>query len=277
MSVNFFGGMIMKKCICFIIILLLVSLCGCAEKEILSNDIYTIRETNDGECVMSFHKQLAYPNKGLQASEIPPKFIFDSLGDMKRTIEEGAFNETSQKNIQKFFGNNSTEVAICNINALSDAKLPESCTSNTVHWYGSTYSIDVGDGEIYGNVKVTTKALVDWEEESWGNRTASNTAISIVSEGTDPARNAAVIVFDAVTVGERWKEIRYNYTSGDTSMVILERYLCSESETVPQAAYLWGQSNGEYFIVYLYGFTERPSYEWITSFGLKPYVETETE
>lgn len=267
----------MKKMICFILVLLLVSLCGCADREVLSNDIYTIRESHDGNYVMSFYDKLTSSSSGLNASQTPPQFTFDSLADMKRTIQEGNFDKEDQKNIQKFFGNNSTQVPICNLNSLYDAKLPESASVSGVWWFGSSYSLTVRDGDIYGTVKPTTKERVDWEEESWSNRTASNPAISIISEGTEAERNASVIVFDAVTVGERWKEIRYHFTAGDTNLTVLERYQCAVSETVPQAVYLWGLSNGEYVVVTLYGFTERPGYEWLKSIGLKPYVETETE
>ena len=267
----------MKKYTILLLCLLLLTISGCADPEVLSNDIYTIYEVNDGKLLLSFHKQLVYPQYDHSASERPPKFQYKSLGDMKRVIENGSFSAAEQKNIQKFFGNSSALVNVCNIYALSDAKLPNNAASSTVHWYGSTYSIDIDAGDVYGMVNITSKELVEWEEECWGNRTSANRSISIISEETEADRNASVIVFDAVTVGERWKEIRYNYSAKDTKMVILERYLCSDSETSPQAIYMWGQSNGEYFTVYLYGFTERPSYEWVTSFGLKPYVETETE
>ena len=266
----------MKRLLCVALLILILVLSGCSQKTIVSNNIYSIEEGKDGEYVMNFHDPADFSNSYVQGSERPPQFIFNSLAHMKQTIENGTFSAKQQRDIQKFFGKRSGTVRICNINGLFDARLPENCVSSTVHWYGSTYSIDFGDGTVYGTVNLSKEAGVKWEEESWGNRTKENSAISIISEETEASRNASVIVFDAVTVGQRWKEIRYNYSSGDTNMVILERYLCSASETVPQAIYLWGQSSGEYFTVYLYGLTERPSYEWITAFGLKPYVEEKT-
>ena len=60
-------------------------------------------------------------------------------------------------------------------------------------------------------------------------------------------------------------------------MTIQELYFLNESETIPRSISIWGSTGGTYFTGYMGGFTERPSYEWVTSFGLKPYVETETE
>ena len=60
-------------------------------------------------------------------------------------------------------------------------------------------------------------------------------------------------------------------------MTIQELYFLIESETIPKHVSFWGSINGTYFTGSVGGFTERPSYEWVTSFGLTPYVETETE
>lgn len=268
----------MKRALSLFTVVVLLFCCGCSSmKEVVSNSNYVILEVSDGKCLMNFRNPSYFSSDDMQGNQIPPSFVYSSLADMKEVIEKGDFSAKQQEDIQKFFKKQGDSVLVCNTSSLSDARLPEGITSSTIHWYGESYSIDFGDGTVYGCVTITDKNGVDWEESSWGNRTATNKAISIISEETDEERNASVIVFDAVTVGERWKEIRYNYSAGDTNMVILERYLCHESETVPQAIYLWGHSNGEYFTVYIYGIEERPSYKWLTSFGLKPYVETETE
>jgi hypothetical protein len=60
--------------------------------------------------------------------------------------------------------------------------------------------------------------------------------------------------------------LRYliDYTKDDGRLI--------PSETAPARVLMFGEQNGAPFVVSLYEFTQTPTYEWLSSFGLTPYV-----
>jgi hypothetical protein len=140
-----------------------------------------------------------------------------------------------------------------------------------IEWFGDSYVFLIGDN---CSVYLTDKS--GYEECAKQNDIESGKS-KIISVDTIEDRNARVVTYESYLSATPRKMVTYSITSGGKTITIAERYNLNESDTIPFSINFWGNCDGAYFTGYMYGLTERPSYEWVASFGLKPYVETETE
>ena len=267
------GVRIMKKWFCVLLALFLIMLNGCSRGvEVLSNDQYCIME-KDGQYYMELHKPVSSsPGNTLEGTAQAPYIIqFSSLKELKNAITEGKFTEKQLAHMQENFPRNkSGNVLLCNVNKLYNAAVPEGVEVETIHWYGDRYRFVFDkDGWIDFSVREAyDKFALGYDIESG---TAKIISVNMISD-----RNAKEVVFEDL-LGAPRKMVTYSYKSEEKTITIAEQYNLDESETVPFSINFWGTCDGAYFTGNMYGFTERPSYEWVTSFGLKPYAETETE
>ena len=86
----------MKKFICILLVILLLTLSGCAGMEVVSNDLYAIREKG-GEHYIDFHNDEYNKTAASlkpEASSLTANFIsFSSVGEMRSRILSGKFTE----------------------------------------------------------------------------------------------------------------------------------------------------------------------------------------
>ena len=175
--------------------------------------------------------------------------------------------------IMTFTKTDSGAVKVCNTNKLYEALLPNDVSLLGVDWYGGSYvTYFSGNGDVGGYITITSQEHVKQLAEQ---QTPDEKLV--VSRSVDSDRNAEVVTFGGAINGALTRHITYTMTSQNSSLTVQEAYWLEESESTPKEIRIWGHINGTYFEGYVGGFTERPSYEWVTSFGLKPYVETETE
>ena len=69
------------------------------------------------------------------------------------------------------------------------------------------------------------------------------------------------------------KVLVYQITTDDSVFHVKETYRLNESKTVPQNITVYGTCKNQYFDIYIQYLTERPSVAWLSSFGLREYVE----
>lgn len=263
----------MRKYICLLLALLLLVLSGCsAGVEVLTNDKYAILE-KDGIYSMKLHDPEAYSGGGSASQNASEAFYveFSSVGKMKETIEEGSFSKETLEKMQECFSKDqNNNVLICNTNKLYDVTLPQGVTARAIHWFGDSYNFLLGD---HGAIDFTNKA---WHDEYAKRHDIESGKAKVISVNMLDDRNAKEVIYENL-LGQPRSMITYSYTSGNKTISVAEQYNLDESETIPYSIGFWGCCNGAYFTGHMYGLTERPSYEWVTAFGLKPYVETETE
>lgn len=106
--------------------------------------------------------------------------------------------------------------------------------------------------------------------------------IQLISQEEEPERDA--IVYHYWTGVATQKKIHYKIVDGSKTIYIQEEYNLSVhdnitpiSETVPYGINFWGMDNGAYFYGVILDSMERPSVEWLSSFGLEPYISSSTE
>ena len=253
--------------------MLLLILSGCsAGVEVLTNDKYAILE-KDGIYSMKLHDPEAYygSQSALQSSSAAFYLEFSSVGKMKEAIEKGSFSKETLEKMQKNFSKDSNNnVLVCNPNKLYDVTLPEGVTARAIHWFGDTYNFLLG---TRGALGFTDK---EWHDEYAKRHDIEAGKAEVISVNMIPDRNAKEVIFENL-MGQPRRMVTYSYKSGNKTISIAEQYNLDESETIPYSVSFWGCCDGAYFTGHIYGLTERPSYDWITSFGLTPYVEAKTE
>jgi len=264
----------MKRVLCFFLAFVLVALCGCsAAREVSRNGKYRIME-DAGEYYLVMDKASSISSNGVSASEKMEALTFSSVGEMKQTISEGKYTDEQLAIMDRFFQKTAKgDIALCNTNKLYDATLPEGLTADEIEWYGGYWYTFVFEGELWGFLSVSDKETIENKAAEFAKQPER---VKILEKKEVSERNATETLFENLA-GEPRKQIQYTFESKDITINIIEVYKRNESDTVPYRVWFYGNSKDAYFNGEFYGFTERPSYEWVTSFGLKPYVETETE
>lgn len=262
-----------------VILVLSILLCGCGlvlneGTEFHDNNAYTIME-KDGVYGLRFHSPKSTSSSGnIQYSEVAPSFTFASPGHMKERILAGNFTKLQLDTLKELHRNSDGYLTIFNLQELYDAVLPAGLQYNEVSWFGGEgYSFRWDKDGMVGTVRVDTESAIKKELDSFY---VENGRATIISKNTIQDRNATEICYVG-PYGDKLKDIIYTYNENGKDITILEWYELSVSDTIPSSISIAGTVDGVYYYVYISGFSERPSYEWITSFGLKPYVETETE
>ena len=272
----------MKKSLLFLItLILLVSLCGCANVkdpgvEIYRNEQFAVKEHN-GEQYLDFHNdsyRIAADATSQNELISGHSISFSSVKEMKDCIELGKFTEEDLIAMQKYVKASNGKVAICNTKNLYDLKMPENTSLTKINWYGATYTFIAEKGPVKIKVQLVSKEHWDKYIASWDVENNSN--LEIVSKEVDP-NGATTIVYDNLSFNYRSKIVRYTATINGNTITYMENYDYERSETLPWGMTFWGESNGAYFYGTVSDFDETPSREWLTSFTVVPYVETVTE
>ena len=142
-----------------------------------------------------------------------------------------------------------------------------------VSWFGLTYSFYLQGDNLEGRLNIVTESTYKRMQEIYIIEETDSFKFTSVEQ--DAERNATEITYEGQF--SSGKQITYSYTVDGFTVTIIESYFFEESKTVPFILHGMAEGNGIYYYWSIGGFTERPSYEWIKSIGLKPYVETETE
>lgn len=265
----------MKKILCIILTVLLLILSGCSKSnEVCSNDLYGIYEV-DGEFILRFHNEdINVSNPNHSGTLKAPDITFPSVSSMKKAILNADFSTDALDAIIRKARADDGDVVICNLNKLYDAVLPEGEKLARVRWFIDSYSFSMHT--LSGSLSLATESDVKDFADLYGFD-PNNPNVTIESKSTEEARNATVYEYKLNNYNEEWKCVIYTQSTKDKTITVVEQYNYGTSKTVPETICFWGNCGDAFFTGKLTGFTERPSYEWVTSFGLKPYVETETE
>ena len=273
----------MKKVLGFLLVLCLL-LCGCGKTnaapgvEVLSNDQYSVMD-RDGEYYFDFKEDVDLSGGGQQTGAANPGSSgvnFGSVKAMHDRIVNGGFSAATLSGMAGWAKTTDGKVAVCNVNALWDAYLPQDLSVAHVNWCGQTYAFVLQSDDLEGRLCLTTESGYQRMKEIYEIEETNNLKFTSVEQVAE--RDATVITYES-QVASSGKQIRYTYEKDGFTVTILENYFFdySETETVPFIVNGMAEGNGIYYYWSVGGFTERPSYEWIKSIGLKPYTETKTE
>lgn len=144
-------------------------------------------------------------------------------------------------------------------------RLPKGVDHGKVEWVGQEYYVpfSLSDGG-YGTFSVYTKQRFELALKSRYDIFEEGEHVK-QSETALTDRNATEIVYQDGAA----KVIRYTLTVDGVEMLVDESYVMRESETVPQAVTMYGVKESRYFSYSFNDLTERPSVEFLSSFGIQ--------
>lgn len=218
----------------------------------------------DGKSYMEYH-----PGEGNEASDgnalaIAHYPTFSSIREMREKLITGDLAEEEITELMRNAPKDSDVVEICNINKLYEATYPKDMTLKRIKLFGTGYSFELDNGYIICTSKDGYLSEFDriYNGKGFGG-------ITILSVEKVADRNAEVTRYDNVGTECSW--VRYTNETDYGTQYVMEIYM----EDTLMLVYIFGTSNGGYYHADFSGLEERPSLEWISSFGLREYVETE--
>ena len=202
---------------------------------------------------------------------------FSSLKEMKNDFETGNFTEEELKDLSTL-ADDSGKVQICNLSELYEPIFPASPDDYFVELQGGGYYkfvIAYTENYGYAHFYIQDKEYYDKEADTtWPDKSQN---ITITEKTTEPGRNANIYAFTTNDSSKTFiKVILYTITNGDKTLFIEETYY-EESSSIPSSIKIVGAQQEMYFQVAISEPKVRPSVEWLSSFGIKEYVETATE
>lgn len=239
--------------------------------DLVKNYNYDIVVKN-GKYYIVFEEEIGISNGGVQLSSIR----FSSLKELKDTILEKKFSQAQLNTIKNAFPRNESGIMICNPNMLYEPVLPNKMKTREVHLSGLSYffaieEIGVANGFFQYHTSEEYREVFkrDYEEYFFN-------PLMYITDRRQVADRDAVITYYNTSKAEL-KTIQYQIGG----LYILEDYILSctnaggltVSDTVPTSVKIYGKKNGLCFVLYLHGFEERPTVEWLSSFGIREFTD----
>jgi len=169
--------------------------------------------------------------------------MFDSITEWKDHVTKGTLSDYAKAIIVVAFEKNDIGFKICNFNNLFVPVLPEDVVSSTVRWWSESYSFYIEvDETAYGYITCYTEEQYQLACDSSSNSHLYQTQYTLQSG------NKMFTVYEGSNSNGEIEYMRMNCIEGDL-----------------------------YYSITLSNLTEKPSEEWLLSFGLTPYVENPTE
>ena len=234
----------------------------------------------DGKHYISFNTYLLGERRvsknGCYAGVSLPDFT--SIAQMKKKIESGDFEENELRAIEAKCKENNGLLEICDLDSLCDVQMPQDVALHDISWWGNGYGFNLRgqnvdscniDCEIaeeynysfqkyYAKCPYSKDMAYDFREEK-----------SYDPEGTQ--------IFYKTGAGD-FKVVKYEIREENRILYVSEEYRLTNyrgtldtSTTVPYRIKMFTEENGAFVTVSIYEPTERPSVEWLSSFGVTPY------
>ena len=200
---------------------------------------------------------------------------YSSVGEMKQAILRGDFTENVKSHLYaKAKKNEKGDARICNINQLYEPLLPTGSTVLYVE-FDVSYWFEIHSD----NLAIILNTFDDEDsynrlfEEYYTRRIGEN----VTGTYEETYQGVPVTVYKKNS-GRKYK--CYDLSTGTDPLLVIETY--DTTDDIPTAINFFGKTNGAYYKGLIIEAGEmtihhRPSIEWLRSFGLKPYEETETE
>lgn len=262
--------------------------CGCANQAvpttvpqpqivetICSNDFYTIVSDGSHHYLCSKLEQHNSDASGCISIPFPE---FQTVGEMKQHILSGSLDETVLAWIQRMYPSDYPGYAnVLNVNQFHDATYPPEITTDVIQYLGGYYVFGFSGPQVMGYMYCMTEQVYNRYVDQWPEYLASK---EIVYEGTIDDRNANEYHWLGGSNGKA-KVLEYELSEPGKIMLIREDYYIPDTRYPYQVTFL-GVENGCYFYGVLVNTANtslffRPSEEYLLQFGMKPYIETETE
>jgi len=274
-----------KKVCCLLLCVVCVALAACSpsEQTVVENDRYKIY-TKDGAYYFLF-KDSDKSSAGQTDGAVKiPSVTFKTLAEMKNDILTCSFTESEWGEINRF-AEWHPEFEICNLNALHAPIYPAPLDGYTVEWFFAfhRFLITDTDSQVLCHLEERPQEIIEMWAERLNNWTDYRVSQGYVDTHEDirveveTERNATSYYWPGGTCDEI-KDCIYTIEKDNQVFYIREQYYLysnnrEPSAEIPRAIFLYCEGGNQSYCLSIYNPTERPSVEWLTSFGVVPYVE----
>ena len=168
----------------------------------------------------------------------PPDIYFASVADMKAFLLEGKFTNEHLIKIRGFEKASNGYVAMLDLNAIWEPKLPEELYAARVTWYGVNYEYLIGDGKHQGKISVLSETKYKEAKERYTKAPSKNVVVE-------------------------------TYTMDGFQITVQVEYGAKTD--------IFGEGNGIYYHIHLERFPKVANMEWLKQIGLQLYTDTAAE
>lgn len=238
-----------------------------------STDAYTVSQVS-GQYYLNFkdgYKASAEDIKGCEQANI----TFDSLADMKSKLQNGNLSTSEQIIMQAAFPKDENGILMCDLTKLYEPILPDGVSYSKVSWSGGTaISFAFSGGTFLWAEESTYNARLQREYVHAPNTT--NYTITSDQEGTydgHPCRWIELTRTNGLSFRIACIEITVD---GRAVYAVLNFSAADDTGTAPEAPFtgtIMTELNGQYIIITIANPTTAPTVEWLSSFGITPYVD----
>jgi hypothetical protein len=156
--------------------------------------------------------------------------------------------------------------------------IPADCKIDGVSRSGESYSFYLStSSDTFGFIHSYSQAQFDYIYTKDFLKFFDRETITV--EETKALDGGKTVTTYSTSSGQ-FMQIRYTLYAGDRTVTVDETYRLgmvdssiNTSSTVPSNVTLYCEYAGAYYVVDLFGFSEKPSEAWLSEFGMQPYVE----
>ncbi len=238
-----------------------------------STDAYTVSQVS-GQYYLNFkdgYKASAEDIKGCEQANI----TFDSLADMKSKLQNGTLSTSEQIIMQAAFPKDENGILMCDLANLYEPVLPDGVSYSKVSWSGGAeLSFAFNGGTFLWAKESTYRARLQSEFVNAPNTT--NYTITSDQEGTydgHPCRWIELTRTNGLSFRIACIEITVD---GHSVYAVLNFSAADDTGTAPEAPFtgtIMTELNGQYIIITIANPATAPTVEWLSSFGITPYVD----
>ena len=254
------------------------------EAEILcSNEKYTITNHPNG-CRINF----VDGNNSEEAADgaISGEIKFSTVAEMRSAFLNNTLTEQQINTIRQTFADDTTGIYLCNLNALYEPVLPDHVSPKYISLTGTNYSFYVGATEQYASADIYVASSNQYNSlYSYAHEPHSAEYTSVTEQAEDQFGNTPCEIIEYVYTGSgatfRDYLLSFSQDHVQTEIVISYRLIgptpslieYRESETLPANIWIFQEVNDLRFVYHIRDLEIEPTVEWLTSFGVTPYVD----
>lgn len=218
-----------------------------------------------------------YPKHSI--THVVRSVYMESGSTARSDIMSGNFSDVDMNNMRIYYLLHGP-IKVPDMDEFYDPIYPE-CNGFKLAWelssaLNSRYLFDFGDTATSVMMSSSTEAQMENFKHYFDNKNISDNYGKLVATYTDETRNGTVYHFveeynwESHTESQDWYFVTYEITVAERTLYVLEEYYSNNPETnVPAYVKVQGVYNGIYFSLRINNPKDRPSVEWLSSFGLK--------
>ncbi len=263
-----------KPLLCILLCILLLANAGCYQAK-----RYSIKEDN-GSFYLTIHgPSVTGSGAGVFYRDYPACFKFSSVSEMSGALE--TLSDETLLAIKRFFPRDEQgRFLVCDFAQLYSPVLPnELQIKNEIIWRGPIYDFPVSvHKENTAYFGVITPAVYRYRIEKHRSFTEEED-ISLVAHEKELERDADVYTYMLQEMPSNYFEKRVQYTllQDEKTVLVVETYISQDGiegfSNTPTTIFLLGEECGSCYQISLPWLgPERPTEEWLLSFGLEPFV-----